>query len=406
MGVNKKIIAEELSHRREQKQLEAEQLTILANLKGMKDQNSKEAEEQGQRLAETMRRLKVIRTEDIDLTKIQLSAQEKELIQKEKRLKVLEKAGVLSKSEVKDREKLAEMDAVSKGLKQELAYWVEKLNQLGEDDAILTTKQKLEKAKLKAEIKGVTEAIKDESDARETASEKAIRDMMTERNQQEEFALFQFDAGTKKFKDYWNFLEIRKTQIAEEIEDEQKKAMMIEGIDKQQENLAFERFGRLRMGFKEFLKGELIDYITAKQIQLIGDLAKIWSTGASTLGTSLAVSLPLYGVGIALLEGAKAKVQAFADGGLVEKATLGLVGEAGPEVIAPQKGFQDYATKELTPMIMSQIQLGNVAGGPDMAKMERSLNELVNIVKGGEGRTILRGSDIVIAENRFKRGRM
>ena len=177
--------------------------------------------------------------------------------------------------------------------------------------------------------------------------------------------------------------------------------MMIEGIDKQQENLAFERFGRLRMGFKEFLKGELIDYITAKQIQLIGDLAKIWSTGASTLGTSLAVSLPLYGVGIALLEGAKAKVQAFADGGLVEKATLGLVGEAGPEVIAPQKGFQDYATKELTPMIMSQIQLGNVAGGPDMAKMERSLNELVNIV-----RTILRGSDIVIAENRFKRGRM
>lgn len=405
MAINKKLIDQdsELSGGRADNLVRVKELAKeMAKL----DRKSEEYKELGKEHAQLITENLQNRVVDIELTKKQQKELEKELQTKLRRIEALEKSGVISKEELKNREKLAEMEAKAGGLKKELAYWTVRLNELGEDDALLTTKQKIEKAKLKAEIKALTEAIEDQSDAEERNHENKLRILNSQRQQEEQFALMQHEAGTKKFKDYWNFLEVRKTQIAEEIEDEQQRAIMINDINQQQENLAFERFGRLRLGFKEFLKGELIDFITAKQIELIGTLAKIWATGGATLGTSLAVSLPLYGVGIGLLEVAKQKVQAFAQGGLVEKATLGLVGEAGPEVIAPQKGFQEYATKELTPMIMSEIQLGNVGQGPDMAQMEKSLSELVDIVKGGSGRTVLRGSDIVIAENRFKRGRM
>lgn len=113
--------------------------------------------------------------------------------------------------------------------------------------------------------------------------------------------------------------------------------------------LTMERLGKLRGGAKEFLKGEVLDFITAQQIKMFGKLAEILATGGATLGTSLPISLPLYGAGIAMLEVAKNKVSAFAKGGVINSPTMALMGEAGSELVIPEKGFKDYVREQIVP---------------------------------------------------------
>jgi TP901 family phage tail tape measure protein len=227
-----------------------------------------------------------------------------------------------------------------------------------------------------------------------------------------------YELGLTSFSRYFKILQDRKEALEGSIEDEQELKTKQAEYDDQLSQLAMERFGKLRGGVKEFLKGELIDKITSAQIGMAIELAKIFASESLTLGLTLVPKLAYYGAGIGLLETAKGMVQAFAHGGLVNQPTIGLLGEAGPEFVAPVEGFKEYAKKELTPMIAHEISLGNIAltghfpgiqqqrQGPDITEMEKSLKELVKVVKGSPARTTVRGSDIIIAENRLKRGRL
>ena len=151
--------------------------------------------------------------------------------------------------------------------------------------------------------------------------------------------------NTHKFSGFQESLRLLNAEAnAEETSAERKKE-----IQDRMAMLTEERLGRLRLGFKEFLKGELIDFLTAQQIKLFGKLAEILATGGATLGTSLAVSLPLYGAGIAMLEVAKNKVSAFAHGGVIDRPTMALMGEAGSELVIPEKGFKDYVREQIVP---------------------------------------------------------
>ena len=146
--------------------------------------------------------------------------------------------------------------------------------------------------------------------------------------------------------------------LQEEADAEETSAERKKEIQDRMAELTIERLGKLRGGFKEFLKGELVDFLTAQQIKLFGKLAEILATGATTLGTSLIVSLPLYAGAIAMLEVAKNKVNAFAKGGLIDSPTLALMGEAGSEVVIPEKGFKEYVRDQIVPYQNQLIQTG------------------------------------------------
>ena len=100
-------------------------------------------------------------------------------------------------------------------------------------------------------------------------------------------------------------------------------------------------------GFKQLFKAILLETLTFIQHEFI--LARIHAIlqGVFSGGLSLLRDLPaLLAVG-GLIETAKAGVRAFAEGGLVTRPTLGLVGENGPEIIAPVDQFKDFANRLL-----------------------------------------------------------
>jgi hypothetical protein len=177
---------------------------------------------------------------------------------------------------------------------------------------------------------------------------------------------------------------------------------------------------------KAFLKKELVDFITAQQLKLLGKLAEILAMGASTLGASLAIQLPIYAGAIAVLEGAKSKVMAFEKGGLINKPTMALMGEAGPEVVIPEKGFKDYVKDQILPFqakalgvplsdftnqnfiqnsvnMSRQEQLTEVNTNA-IQKMSNEIEMLSRTMNQPQGVTITDGSTIISAE--MERGRL
>ena len=64
----------------------------------------------------------------------------------------------------------------------------------------------------------------------------------------------------------------------------------------------------------------------------------------------------------------------LAEGGVVEKATLALVGEMGPEIVAPKVNFERYVTQTLTPMIQAQVKNQNVIK-QDLTPLQREFKE-------------------------------
>lgn len=137
--------------------------------------------------------------------------------------------------------------------------------------------------------------------------------------------------------------------LSKQLQDE---TLTVERKIELQEQLQEVSIGFMESGaniYKSYAKQKLVSFITEQQIRLIGKLAEIMATGASTLGISLAVQLPLYAGAVAILEGAKSKVMAFEKGGLIQQPTMALMGESGPELVIPEQGFKDYVREQIIP---------------------------------------------------------
>ena len=72
--------------------------------------------------------------------------------------------------------------------------------------------------------------------------------------------------------------------------------------------------------------------------------------GTMTLGVAVPIILAAVGVGIA---GVKAAV-AMAEGGVVDKPTYALIGEAGPEIVMPLSRYEAQRSKD-TGQVMTQM---------------------------------------------------
>lgn len=270
-------------------------------------------------------------------------------------------------------------------------------------------KIRLEKEALEATIKSEQAEIdkkkaEDKAEADEKAQKKIEKqEKLKDRQIANEWARVDRlrELGTISTTDY--ILELQKRRDAETTSAEQK-----ESLEAQLEQLGIERFARLQQGWKAFLKGEIIDYITAKQIEMLATLGAIWAEGGATLGASLAVSLPLYGTGVAILEGAKQAVTAFAEGGLVDNPTVALLGEAGAEFVAPEANFEKYSKDTLTPMIQGQVEAkllrdggnGILAGG--LAGVQKSVDRLTEMVSSPV--SVISGTQIKLINARMNRG--
>lgn len=210
-----------------------------------------------------------------------------------------------------------------------------------------------------------------------------------------------YELGRLSTIQYINELKIRR-------DAEEKGSNAREALENDIEQLQIERFSRLRLGFKEFLKGEIIDWITAQQTKMLASLGVIWAEGGATLGASLTVSLPMYGIGIGILEVAKQAITAFAEGGEARKPTLAMIGEAGPEFVAPEKKFEQYSKDTLTPMIRAQVETklmtdsGNGVLGATMQEVKDEIKSLRQTVSMPY--TILTGTQLKAMNARMTRG--
>jgi hypothetical protein len=93
--------------------------------------------------------------------------------------------------------------------------------------------------------------------------------------------------------------------------------------------------------------------------------------GTMTVGVAVPIILAAVGVGIA---GVKAAV-AMAEGGLVTKPTLAVLGEAGPELVVPYDKVKSdsWGTQYVT--VNPVINVGNVSSALDLAQVTRSVNK-------------------------------
>tara|TARA_R110001592_G_scaffold131695_4_gene345790 strand:+ start:24 stop:2678 length:2655 start_codon:yes stop_codon:yes gene_type:complete len=358
----------------------AQQKTLSSILSKENQEKDKNLIRLGEELADLLVKQSKLEVGKVGISKEQHESDKKQLAILKERKKLLESSGNTSKEEIVLQQRLASIIAKRSG--QELEHLKGLVREMGKYSD-LTTEQQIKYQQFMASIERM------ESSAKEKTADRFERE---------------FELGLKSEIAFIQHLEKKKQGLKEMDITTEERALREKEIGDQQLQLAMARFGALRGGFKSFLKQELIDFITAQQLKLLGRLAEIMATGGATLGASLAVSLPLYGTGLALLEKAKGKVQAFAKGGLVESATLGLVGEAGPEIVAPQKDFQHYIKNDLTPMIKQNLGIdvsGKVSGYEQ--GLGQKLDKLIDLQKSP--RTIIRGDDIVQINDNNSRGR-
>ena len=261
-------------------------------------------------------------------------------------------------------------------------------------------------AEAKAHEKRTAAAQKDIADqvaleaAYQSRTDNYIMNSIREIEDAERYTDQRYQLGEITTRDY-----IKQLQIRRDFEEEGSNAKI--GLDNKIEQLGVDRFARLQQGWKAFLKGEITDYIAAQQIKMLATLGEIWATGGATGGMSLAVGLPLYGTGIAILEGAKQAINAFADGGRVDSPTLALIGEAGAEFVAPEKDFEQYSRDVLTPMIRAQVENnlnnnnnGQMIGG--ISEVKEAIEQLTAIASSPM--TVLTGTQLQIMNARLNRG--
>ena len=95
---------------------------------------------------------------------------------------------------------------------------------------------------------------------------------------------------------------------------------------------------------------------------------------------------------LATIAGIFAAIRAikFAEGGEVDRPTLGLLGEAGPELIVPRQNFFKVFDESILPIIQKQIEV-KVTGGLQNAGVP---------VRGGDGASSLQGG-VTIINNKY-----
>jgi hypothetical protein len=102
----------------------------------------------------------------------------------------------------------------------------------------------------------------------------------------------------------------------------------------------------------EFLKSLLNGFIDMVEGMILAAAAASSAKGILTFGTSLASDLALLAASFSTLEVARGIVNSFALGGEVTRPTFALIGEAGPEIIAPRRTFMDVLRTDIIPQIV------------------------------------------------------
>ncbi|MBL4896285.1 MAG: hypothetical protein JKY75_05375 [Erythrobacter sp.] len=117
---------------------------------------------------------------------------------------------------------------------------------------------------------------------------------------------------------------------------------------------------------------------------------------------------------------------AFEKGGLIEKPTLALMGEAGAELVIPEQGFKDYVKSQIIPFQAQQlgVPLSNftnqnyIKNSVNMTRQEElteintnaieqmsdKIGMLTKVMNMPQGVTITDGSTIINAD--IERGRL
>ncbi len=242
-----------------------------------------------------------------------------------------------------------------------------------------------------------------------------------ELDQKEMKAQREYELGLMSGIQYLQFLhekdQAHQKMLADGLISEEKYDELKNEIGQQSLQVAMKRFDRLRMGFKEFLKGEAQDFLTAQQIKLFGKLAEIMAQGGATLGSSLVVSLPLYGLGIAALEIAKGKIAQLYTGVRDFEGGWAMTGEEGPELMWLPPGTDVYSHPETQRMlgesaVFNRVHNTNVANQESIAnmKIQQDNDEVVDRLESVENavRSIKFPSakDIARATANHNRGRM
>ncbi len=145
--------------------------------------------------------------------------------------------------------------------------------------------------------------------------------------------------------------------------------------------------------------------------------AKTVEAGTGFLASVSSIPFPLNIAlmigGIALLfkmisgiKGKAKKIPAMATGGATYGPQLVLAGEGSDpvELFAPQKDFLTYARETLTPKILGQSK-ANTAQPTLMEGVKERLDKLIGLVSV-ESKTVVRGRDIHLIQNRMQRGRL
>jgi TP901 family phage tail tape measure protein len=397
----------------ELKQLEAKitALDMLSAVTGRQNKADVLSEKERAVFNETLAQYNIVLAEGTQIgnLKLILDAKSLELLGQHKAVKDAEKLAIEQANNAKEAELQLEADRLQaiKDKNQAELDAVEAKKQEAKDDEELK-KQLRENIKLAEEQQ---EQTLEELAEMERLHELRIRlNAEWEESEEERLqnALDRVDRlrelGTISTKDY--LIELIKRRDAEEAGS----IARLE-IEKQIEEVTLERFHRLDQGFKEFLKGEMLDFITAKQVEMLATLGAIWAKGGLSSGVTLGPDLALYATGVAFLQGAKSIVTAFAEGGLIDGPTLALMGEAGQkEFVAPEVKFDEYSEKTLTPMIMGHIEAGmNRDSGNGMLSegllaIEKSVDNLARISSART--TLVSGDQIVQITSRRNRGRL
>jgi hypothetical protein len=130
----------------------------------------------------------------------------------------------------------------------------------------------------------------------------------------------------------------------------------------------------------EFFKSILNGFIDMVEGIILAAAAAGTAKGILTFGVSLAGDLALVAASFATLELARGVVNSFARGGEVTRPTLSLLGDAGPEIVAPTRTFMDVLRSDIIPRIVdvtrevsfSQPQMAFAgSGSPEMLREMR-----------------------------------
>ena len=90
-----------------------------------------------------------------------------------------------------------------------------------------------------------------------------------------------------------------------------------------------------------------------------------------------------------------AKVSGYALGGVIDRPTYALMGEAGPEIVAPKDTFIQHSAE----LVRAAINSAGYAGGSSQSKMMSNLQNEVSNLKNSFERYADKATNILIGDN-------